>query len=53
MGAGSVRTNEMDRESARAEERSISPATYEKPSGNGVCLTTVGAWGRWMAPRGL
>jgi hypothetical protein len=53
MGSGSVRTNEMDRESARAEESSTTPDTYERPSGDGVCATVVGAWGRWTAPRGL
>jgi len=27
--------------------------SFERPSGDGVCPTVVGAWGRWMAPRGL
>jgi len=53
MGSGSVRTKEMKRESARAEESFTSPEAHERPSGDGACPTVVGAWGRWMAPRGL
>jgi len=53
MVSGSVRTKEMDRESAKAEESSTTPEAHERPSGDGVRPTVVGAWGRWMAPRGL
>jgi len=53
MDSGSARTKEMNRDSARAEESFTSPEAYERPSGDGVCPTVMGAWGRWMAPRGL
>jgi hypothetical protein len=43
----------MDRESARAEESTTPPELSKGTFGDGVCATVVGAWGRWMAPRGL
>jgi len=29
------------------------PKFFERPFGDEVCSTDVGAWGWWMAPRGL
>jgi len=49
----SVRTNGITREPAIAEESVTSPKSSKGPSGDGACPTGVGAWGRWMAPRGL
>jgi len=43
----------MARKSAKAVESATSPEPSKVSFGDEALTTDVGAWGRWMAPRGL
>jgi len=49
-----LREDERDNAGAALAEESVtSPRPAKRPFGDEVCTMDVGAWGRWMAPRGF